>query len=129
MSGKLLDLAHSIETAKRPEYTSNDRDVLRNFRQCGVEAGCSAEQAWIIYAKKHWDAIRTQMMNENQNASEPVEGRFADLINYLKLGYALYIERANKKLTDDPRYVGPRVNGFLGVDPAALEAMAESETK
>jgi hypothetical protein len=98
LSEKLIGLASSIENAKRPEYTNNSVDVLRNFKQCGVEAGVSAEQAWIVYAKKHWDAIRTNMMNPNQNLSEPIEGRFADLINYLKLGYALYIERQNAAL-------------------------------
>lgn len=102
LSARLIGLASSIETAKRPEYTNNSVDVLRNFKGCGVEAGCTSEQAWIIYAKKHWDAIRTQMMNPIQNASEPVEGRFADLINYLKLGFALYTERENERIANTP---------------------------
>lgn len=92
-TAELLGRARDIEIAKRPDYTVNDVDVLKNFKASGAEAGITPEQAWIIFAKKHWDAIRTIMRNPDGTFSEPPRERFADLINYLKLGYALHRER------------------------------------
>lgn len=94
ISKDLIDRAFAIETAKRPDYTVGDVDVLKNFKASAEEAGITTEQAWIIFAKKHWDAIRSIMRAEKgRTFSEPPRERFADLLNYLKLGYALYLER------------------------------------
>lgn len=93
IAAELITRAAEIETAKRPDYTVGDVDVLKNFKACAADAGITAEQAWIIYAKKHWDAIRMIMREPNRKYSEPPRERFADLLNYLKLGYALWRER------------------------------------
>lgn len=89
----LLKEADTIQTSKRPGYTRGNEDVLANFKNVAKSAHCSPEQAWVIYFMKHIDAITTFMTQPDLPVSEAPIGRFADAINYLQLGYALYQER------------------------------------
>jgi hypothetical protein len=90
---ELLTLAHEIETSKRPGYTGGSVDVLANFKNVAQRAGISTEQAWAVYFLKHIDAVLTIMTKPDLPVSEAPPGRFADAINYLKLGYAILQER------------------------------------
>lgn len=96
LSDDLITYANGIQIAKRPGYTQGNIDVLRNFKHVAdgipVDAA-NAEVVWIIYAQKHWDAIVSIMARPDLPVSEDPKGRFADLINYLQLGYALLKER------------------------------------
>ena len=87
----LLDLALSIEVKKRPDYTIGNVDVHHNFKSVAARVGITPEQAWAVYFLKHVDAI-CSFIGGNTNPSEPIEQRFADLINYGKLGYSLIEE-------------------------------------
>ena len=89
----LLTEAHAIETAKRPGYTVGSADVLRNFKAVADRTGLTPGQVWAVYASKHFDAITSIMARPDLPVSEAPLGRFADAINYLKLGYALFNER------------------------------------
>lgn len=93
LSANLLQYAQSIQTSKRPGYTIGSEDVLKNFKRVGDRIGTSAEVAWAVYFLKHVDAITTAMTKPDLPVSEELKGRFADAINYLLLGYALFVER------------------------------------
>ena len=90
----LLDRAMEIETRKRPAYTLGKDDVLQNFKSVADRLGITPAQAWGVYALKHFDAITSWAKDPNIPQGEELTGRFADAVNYLKLGYALYIENA-----------------------------------
>lgn len=96
VAGELLELAHTIEDSKRPGYTIGSEDVLANFKNVAKRLGISTEQAWGVYFLKHLDAVTTIMTRPDLPVSEAPPGRFADAINYLKLGYAILTERQSK---------------------------------
>lgn len=86
-------LATSIADAKRPGYTLGDDDVLRNFKAVAERMGVTPMQAWGVYFLKHIDAITSLAKDPAIPQAEAIEGRFADAINYLKLGFALVNEK------------------------------------
>lgn len=91
--GILLARAEAIQAAKQPSYTRGSGDVLHNFKTAAGAANITAEQAWVVFAKKQWDAICALMTQPDLEVAEPPIERFADLMNYMKLGYALWVER------------------------------------
>lgn len=93
VAGGLMALAMGIETGKRPGYTVGDRDVLANFKKTAERAGVEVGQAWAVFFLKHIDAILSIMTRPDLPQAEEPPGRFADAINYLRLGFALYRER------------------------------------
>ena len=96
LASGLLRLAHDIETSKRPGYTGGSIDVLANFKNVAARVGLTPEQAWAVYFLKHVDAVVSIMTRPDLPVSEEPPGRFADAVNYLKLGYALLAERTDK---------------------------------
>ena len=98
--GELFAVARAIETSKRPGYTVGADDVLANFKRCGERAGISTEQAWTVFFLKHIDAITSIMTRPDLPVSEAAEGRFADAINYLRLGWAIYRERCERAASE-----------------------------
>jgi len=88
LSDKLISTALDIETAKRPAYTLGNSDVLHNFKSVAQRVGITPMQAWAVYFLKHVDAITANAKNPDLPQAEGMEGRFADAINYLKLGFA-----------------------------------------
>jgi hypothetical protein len=84
---ELLDLAYRIEQAKRPGYTQDSNDVLDNFKKAAEMNGTTPMQAWGVYFYKHVAAILSYAKNPDIPQAEKLSGRFADAINYLKLGY------------------------------------------
>lgn len=99
MRKQLLDEAEKIQTSKRPGYTQGNPDVLRNFKSVGERVRTAKGEAagpgvaWGVYFLKHVDAIMAILTQPNLPVSETPVGRFADAINYLQLGYALYVEQ------------------------------------
>jgi hypothetical protein len=93
VADELMALARTIETSKRPGYTGGSVDVLANFKGVAAKAGITTEQAWAVYFLKHIDAILSIMTKPDLPVSEEPPGRFADAINYLRLGYAIFKER------------------------------------
>lgn len=89
----LIGVADAVEASKRPDYTIESVDVLANFKRVAERAGLSPEQALLVYALKHEDAISRIMRNPMASFSEPAILRFADRLNYLSLGLALLVER------------------------------------
>lgn len=95
LSTDLLEHARGIERAKRPGYTAGSVDVLKNFKAVADRTGLTPGQVWAVYASKHFDAITSIMARPDLPVSEAPLGRFADALNYLKLGLALLRERAD----------------------------------
>jgi hypothetical protein len=93
VTGELMAAAKEIEERKRPGYTRGDADVLKNFKRAALNNNCTPEQAWGILIDKHWDAVKSIMLRPDLPISEEPLGRFADMINYLRLGFALMRER------------------------------------
>ena len=89
---ELLCSADKIATAKRPAYTVGSADVLKNFKSVAGRLGLAPLQVWGVYFLKHIDAITSLAKDPNIPQAEEIIGRFADAINYLQLGYALYRE-------------------------------------
>lgn len=94
---KLLELADTIETSKRPAYTGDSDDVLRNFKDVAQRLNLTPLQAWGVYFLKHIDAITSYVKDNNIPQAETIESRFADALNYLKLGLAIVYEPPTDK--------------------------------
>lgn len=93
VAGELMALAREIEDSKRPGYTAGSEDVLSNFKRVAERAGISTEQAWAVYFLKHVDAVLSILTRPDLPVSEAAPGRFADGVNYLRLGFAIWRER------------------------------------
>jgi hypothetical protein len=92
ITAKLMQTADDISKAKRPAYTIGNVDVLHNFKSVAQRLGISPGQALAVYMTKHYDAIITALTKPELPQAEEITGRFADAINYLKMGYALLAE-------------------------------------
>lgn len=81
---------------KGAEY-AHGSDRLDNFRRNAANIGVQPETVWMIYATKHWDSITTYVRDlqsgVERNYSEPIVGRFHDMINYCLLGIAMEYAR------------------------------------
>ena len=78
---------------KGPEYTMQDKDVLNNFKSTAKKLGVEPLVIWYAYFDKQCSSIAAHVSNEDLNKAEPMISRFGDIINYAKLGYALFTER------------------------------------
>lgn len=100
---KSLDaFAKAIMDAKQPEYTNNNDDVLANFKTTSqvINKSLEPQEVWAVFFFKHVQAILAHAHNPEMHQAEPLQSRYADAINYLYLGYALYIESQSKKHED-----------------------------
>ena len=86
---------HAQETMnnKGPEYTMQDKDVLNNFKATAKKLGVDPLIIWYAYFDKQISSVAAHVSNEDLNKAEPMISRFGDIINYAKLGYALFVER------------------------------------
>lgn len=74
--------------AKGIEY-ANSKDRLDNFKRIGKQIGVRPEVVALVYASKHWDSINWALKTGNYKA---LDGRIADVINYLLLLRAIIFE-------------------------------------
>ena len=94
---ELSQLSHEIMEGKRPEYTNENIDVLNNFKTSAKRLDISDLKCWGIFFDKQLQSIFAHIKNVNLKKSEPIESRFADVINYCYLGLALFKEREYEK--------------------------------
>ena len=95
ISDNLLNTARNIMADKGPEYTVGDEDVLNNFKSTAKKLGVDPLIVWYSYFDKQVSSVAAHVSNEDLNEAEPMLSRFADIINYAQLGYALFRERDN----------------------------------
>ena len=86
---------HAQETMnkKGPEYTIQDDDVLNNFKSTAKKLGVDPLVVWYAYSDKQVSSVAAHVSNHDLNKAEPMISRFGDIINYAKLGFALFRER------------------------------------
>jgi hypothetical protein len=89
----LYNHAMSIREAKQPEYTLESADILNNFKESARRAGVTPLQVWSIFFDKQLSSIQAHIKNPDLKPAEPLSSRFADLYNYLLLGYCLFQEK------------------------------------
>lgn len=89
--------AQDIRRLKQPEYTLENADILNNFKQSAIRAGVGPMQVWSIFFDKQLSSIQAHIKNPNLKQAEPLDSRWADLYNYLLLGFALYKESSVPK--------------------------------
>ncbi len=89
---QLNDFADDIILVKRPDYTRDNTDVLSNFKEAADFCGITPMQVWGVHFFKQFSAVMRMVKNPDGTPSESLDSRFADLRNYLQLGYALHKE-------------------------------------
>jgi len=100
-SCKELDtIAAHIRAAKAPAYNQNDgTDMLASFKRSAEQTGVNPLQAWGIHLEKQVSGIMTYVRTGAE--SEPIESRFADVLNYLYLGFSLLEDSKSKGLDEN----------------------------
>ena len=100
-SCKELDsIASHIAEAKRPAYSQNEgTDITANFKRGAEAAGIEPLQAWLVHFEKQYSGIATYIRTGQQ--SEPIESRFADVLNYLYLGFSLLKDSKSAEQDDN----------------------------
>jgi len=93
----LLNMARNIMADKGPEYTLENEDVLNNFKATAEKLGVDPLVIWYAYFDKQVSSVAAHVGNKNLSKAEPIVSRFADIINYAQLGYALFTERNNEQ--------------------------------
>jgi|TARA_R100001463_G_scaffold11770_2_gene32838 hypothetical protein len=93
LTNELDILAQSTMNHKGPEYTNGSDDVLANFKATAAKAGVDPLTVWLIFFDKQCSSVAAHVKNPDLTEAEPIESRFADIINYAKLGYALFKEQ------------------------------------
>lgn len=92
MRKRIIDLAEAVQSAKRPDYTVENADVLHNFKSVAARLNLTPTEVSRVYALKHEDAITRMCLNPGGVFSEPPALRVADRINYATLELALLID-------------------------------------
>jgi len=93
LSKALTFKAADIMKGKGPEYTDSSDDILDNFKSTGERLNISALKVWGIFMDKQCSSVFAHINNCGLKESEPIDSRFADIINYCHLGMALFKER------------------------------------
>lgn len=90
---ELIRKAAEIRDAKNPEYSVADEDFHASFRKLAKDLDITEDGACYLLWKKHLLAIASSTEENGVDASEDMEGRFADALNYLFFQYSLYKEK------------------------------------
>ena len=100
LKNRILINCQKIMNEKQPEYTNNNKDVLYNFKSTAKQLKLEPLQVWGVFLHKHIQSILSHSTNPNMHQAEPIESRYCDAINYLTLGYALYIDLLKERHED-----------------------------
>jgi hypothetical protein len=118
---KLIDAEfakiRALSDSKGADYAGDD-DVLAYFKSRESRIGVEARKVWGVVADKHWSAIET-WVKDGKVQSEPIEGRFHDIIVYLLLALVM-IEEA--KAAKEP--INPKTGLALDLDKPEASIVA-----
>lgn len=84
----LLADANVVLWNKMQDYAADEADALANFRAAAEHLGLEPRQVWAVYFWKHVCSVM-EWARRGDVASEPIRGRFVDLVNYCAFGAAL----------------------------------------
>lgn len=90
---ELIQRAAEIREQKNPEYAVGDEDFHASFRKLAKDLDMTEDSACYVLWKKHLLAIASSTEKNGVDASEDMESRFADALNYLFFQYSLYKEK------------------------------------
>lgn len=110
---EILDKCCEILGVKGQDYTIGNKDRLHNFRTVANFCDLTPMQSLGVYFYKHVSAIFAFIKNGGQKESEPIEGRIADVINYMLLFYKMVKEQRRER----PKDV---VDGLVGLAKQTL---------
>lgn len=95
-----------ILVSKGAEYAGSE-DRLANFKRGAASTGVEPLTVLHVYMAKHWDSVssyvRAKQRGEEPKLSEPIIGRFYDLINYAVLAIALIEDGGPKEAQSAPK--------------------------
>ena len=105
---KILTECRLCLVKKGNEYSSQV-DRFANFKRQASVLSIPKERILQVYLAKHLDSIETYLktmlhsgvVEANKNLSEPISGRFVDVINYYLLLYAM-IDEAQEVNNEEP---------------------------
>ena len=92
MSDEFLEECKQIQLEKGREYTVDNADKFKNFKSIAERVDSDALIVAMIYMLKHMDSIRAYVLSGTEG-SEPIKGRFQDLVNYAIMLWAMIEER------------------------------------
>lgn len=104
---EMLQKCCEILGVKGADYTVGSKDRLANFKRAAEMFGITQEQALMVYFYKHTAAVFNYAKSGGQSESEPIEGRIADVINYMLLFWKMIKEKkaANQKVSPTAKTV------------------------
>jgi hypothetical protein len=94
-AAELIELAKEIRDAKNPEYGVGSGDYHASLRKIAADTDVSVDEACYLLWKKHLLAIANNAVGTDVDASEDMDERFADALNFLLFQFSLYRERSN----------------------------------
>lgn len=98
---KVFEKVRDMAKVKGGEYSEEEKDRLSNFKEEAAGLGVHPLVVWNIYVSKHNTLLkkfaRAVQEGKELNLSEPIEGRFLDVIVYSILGLALVEEQLQDK--------------------------------
>ena len=128
MKKDMLEYAEDVAKDKRVEYTGASEDILTNFKRIADRLGISPLQVWAVYFNKHVDSVNT-FTKGTDKISEPMESRFADMLNYLFLGMALIIEQEESQGRRVAGHPAPRQKSRLRIVRAHVHLGCGGESR
>ena len=98
LQGQLIAGISRMDKTKGKEY-SRSKDRLANFHRLADSLNISPEKVLQVYLAKHQDAVQYHVDGLIagrpmwESASEPIIGRFIDILTYYTLFFGLVVER------------------------------------
>lgn len=94
---ELNDVCEKLLTGKGEAYAHSklDNETGQRFKKAAAELGITPIQVVMVYASKHWASIQKWCQDgckDDVVGDEPINGRIADLRNYLDFIYYLWNE-------------------------------------
>ncbi len=105
----MIELCNELLTRKGADYTQGaegDRGRLKNFYEGSKALGITPMQVLATYMYKHRTAIDT-FVQKGQVESEAIEGRIADMINYLLLAWKMIAYEKRQEVQVPPPQPDP----------------------
>jgi hypothetical protein len=87
---RLLQMADKIQQEKNPAYSGGgNQDFHKNFKMIADMLDVDPMMVWAVYFMKHVSALITYAKDPSVEQAESISGRFADALNYIRIGYSL----------------------------------------
>jgi hypothetical protein len=87
----------ALAREKGEEYANSENNRFANFERIAADLaalGLEREHVLYVYLRKHLDSIASYLANGRKRVgSEPIEGRLADMQNYLDLLAGMLADR------------------------------------